>query len=126
MSYLISLYDLPLVASLYVCLVLTTWMSDSQHIHVIILFLLVTGTKYSHTLLLNITFFDLFIILFNWDESNYKVSKLYRETSLLMLGNEISYHAVFGAPLYIKFLLTDTFSDEKETNVDVLGGVATL
>ena len=32
MSYLIPFYDLPLLASPYVCLILTPWMSDSQQV----------------------------------------------------------------------------------------------
>ena len=32
MPYLIPFYDLPLLASPYVCLILTPWMSDSQQV----------------------------------------------------------------------------------------------
>ena len=64
MSYLIPFYNLLLLASPYVCLILTPWMSDSQHTHVVPLCLLVSGTKCSHTFLLNLTFFDFFNILF--------------------------------------------------------------
>ena len=76
MWYLIIFYDLPLLASTYVCLVLTLWMSDSQHTPVVPLSLLVSGKKYSYTILLSITFFDILGILFYWDESNDHVSKL--------------------------------------------------
>ena len=31
MSYLIPFYHIPLVDSLYVCLIITLWMSDSQN-----------------------------------------------------------------------------------------------
>ena len=86
---------------------------------------LVSGTKYSHTLLLNLTLFDFFYILFDWDDSHDQVSKLLKETALCSIGNEIYYHVICGAPLYIQFFLTDTVSYEKETNVDVLGVLAT-
>ena len=100
-------------------------MSNSQHNPVVPLRLLVSGTKYYHTLLLNLNLFDFFIILFDWDDSHDQVSKLIKETSLCMLSHEISYHLIYGAPIYIKFLLTDTVSFEKKTNVDVLGVLAT-
>ena len=125
MSYLIPFYDLPLVSSPYVCLILTPWMYDSQNTPVVPLCLLISGTKYSHTLLLNLTFFDFFIILFDWDEYHDQVSKILKDTSLCSPCNEISYHVICGAPFYIQFLLTDTVRYEKETNVDVLGVIAT-
>ena len=100
-------------------------MSGYQHTPVVPLYLMVSGTKYSHIILLNLTLFDLFNILFDWDDSHDQVSKLIKESSLHRIGNEISYHVIFGAPLYIKLLLTDTVSDEKETNVDVIGTLAT-
>ena len=81
--------------------------------------------KYSHTLLLNITLFDLLIILFDWDYSHDQVYKLLKDTDLRMLGHEISYHEICGEPLYIKLLLNDTVSYEKKTNVDVIGVLAT-
>ena len=65
MSYLIPLYDLPLLDIIYVCLILTPWMSNYQHTHVVPLGFLVSGTKYSHTLFLNLTFFDFLTILFD-------------------------------------------------------------
>ena len=40
-------------------------MSDSQQTPVFHLCFLVSGTKYSYTILLNLTFFDLFNILFD-------------------------------------------------------------
>ena len=113
MSYLIPLYDFPLLAGPYVCLVLTLWMSDSQHTYVVPLCLLVSRTKYSHTLLLNIAFFDLFNIIFDWDESHDQVSKKFKETSLCSLGKETFYRVICGASIYIKFLPTDMLSYEK-------------
>ena len=101
-------------------------MSDAQHTPVVPLCLLVSGTKYSLTLRLNPTFFDLFNIHFDWDDSSDQVSKLLKEIYLCRLGHEISYHVICGASLYIQFLITDRVSDEKETNVDVLGVLATL
>ena len=100
-------------------------MSDSQHTHVVPLCLLVSRTKYSHTLILNLAFFGLFVILFDWYYSHDKIYKFLKETYLNSLGHEISYHTICGAPLYIQFLLTDTASYEKETNVDSLGVLAT-
>ena len=113
MSYLILFCDITLLSSPYVCLILTTWMSDSQHIPVIPLCLLVSGTKYPHNLLLNLTLFDLFIILFDWDDSHGQVSKLLKENALSRLGHEISYNVIFGSPIYIQLLLTDMVSYEK-------------
>ena len=49
----------------------------------------------------------------------------WKDNSLSRLGHEISYHFICGVPLYIQFLITDTVSDEKENNVDVLGTVDT-
>ena len=40
--------------------------------------------------------------------------------------HKISYHVICGAPIYIKVLLTDTVSYEKETNVDLLVTITTL
>ena len=99
--------------------------SDYQRTPGVPLYCLVSGTKYPHDLLFNINLFDFFNILFDWDESHDKVSKLLKETYLYSLGNEIFYYVIRGAPLYIQLLLTDTFSDEKEMNVDVLGALAT-
>ena len=82
-----------------VCLILTPWMSDSQHTPVGSLCLLFSGTKYSLTLLFNITFFDLFHILFDWDDSRDQVYKLLTETTLHRLCHEISYHILCRAPL---------------------------
>ena len=100
-------------------------MYDYQHTPVVPLCFLVSGTKYSLTIILNITFFDLFNILFYLDESHDQVSKIIKETSLRRLGHKISHHVIYGAPIYITFILTDTVSDEKEENVDVLGALAT-
>ena len=94
MSYLISFYDIYLVASPYICLILNPWMSNFKHTPVVPLCLLVSGTKYSNTLLLNITFFDFFSFLFGWDDSHDQVSKLLKETTLRRLGCEISYHII--------------------------------
>ena len=44
-SYLIPFYDLPLLASQYVCLILNLWVSNSQHTLVVTLCLLVLGTN---------------------------------------------------------------------------------
>ena len=85
-------------------------MSDSQHTPVVPLCLLFSGTKYSLTLLLSLTFLNIY---FDWNDSHYQLSKLLKETALLRLGHEISYHIICRAPLYIQFLLTDTVSDEK-------------
>ena len=111
-----------ILTSLCVCLILTLWMSYYQHTPVVYLCLLVSGTKYSLTLLLSLTLFN---ILFDWNDSHGQVFKLIKYTDLRRLGNEISYHVICGAPLYIQLLITDTVSDEKETNVDVLGALAT-
>ena len=96
-------------------------MSDSQHTPVVLLCLLISGTKYSLTLLLSLTFLN---ILFGWGDSHYQVSKSFKDTALSMLSHEISNRVIYGAPLYIHFLLTDIFSDEKETNFDVLDALA--
>ena len=100
-------------------------MSDSQHTHVVPLCLLISGTKYSHTLILDITFFGFFNILFYLGESHDQVSKILKETSQRRICHEISYHVICGAPLYIQFPLTDIFSDEKEMNFGVLGDIDT-
>ena len=84
--------------------------------------LLVSGTKYSLTILLSLT---LFYILFYWYDYHYQVSKLLKYNALRRLGHEISYHVICGAPICIQFLLTDTVSDERERNVNVLGAIAT-
>ena len=97
-------------------------MSDSQHTLVVPLYLLVSGTKYSFTLLLSLTFLN---VLFNWNYTHYQVYKILKETDLRRLGHEISYHFTCGAALYIQFLLTDTVSDEKATDADVLCALAT-
>ena len=68
MAYLIPFYDLPLLASPYACLILTLRMYDSQHTPMVPLCFLVSGINYSHTLLHNITLFDLFNILFDFDD----------------------------------------------------------
>ena len=86
-------------------------MSDSKYTTVVPLCFLVSGTKYSHYLLLNITLFYFFNIIFDWDESRDQVSKLLKDNSLRRLGNGISSHVICGALLYIKFLLTDMVSD---------------
>ena len=111
MPYLIPFYNNTLLASPHICLILTPWMSDSQYTTVVPLCFLVSGTKYSHYLLLNITLFDFFNIIFDWYESHDQVSKLLKDNSLCRLGNEISYHVICGALLNIKFLLTDMVSD---------------
>ena len=64
-------------------------------------------------------------ILFDWNVSQCQVSKILKETPLSRLGHEISYHTICGATFYIQLLLNDMVSDEKETNVDVLGALAT-
>ena len=87
MSYLIPFYDLPLLDIIYVYLIITPWMYNSQHNHVVPLCFLVSGTKYSHTLFLNLTFFDFLNILFDWYDSRDQVSKLFKGTSLRRLGN---------------------------------------
>ena len=109
--YLITFYNNTLLASPHICLILTLWMSDSKYTTVVPLCFLVSGTKYSHYLLLNITLFDFFNIIFDWYESHDQVSKLLKDNSLCRLGNEISYHVICGALLNIKFLLTDMVSD---------------
>ena len=86
--------------------------------------LLVSGTKYSYTLLINLSFFYVFIIIIDWYDSHGQVYKILKETYLHRLGHTISYYVVCVVPLYIKFLLTDTVSYEKEMNVDVLGTLA--
>ena len=83
-------------------------------------YLLISGTKYSPTLLLSITFLN---IIFDWNEYHDQISKILEETSLRSLGYEISYHVICGAPLYIQFLLTATVGDEKN-NVDILGAIS--
>ena len=100
-------------------------MYDYQQNTVVPLCLLFSGTKYSLIPPPNITLFYPFNILFDWYDSHDKVSKLLKEADLHSLGNEIYYYVICGATLYIKFLLTDTVSDEKEMNVDVLGELAT-
>ena len=97
-------------------------MSDCQHTPVVPLYLMVSRTKYSITLLLSLSFLS---ILFGWSESHDKLSEILKYTALPRLGHEISYHFICGAPLSIHFLLTDTVSDEKETNVYVLVALAT-
>ena len=97
-------------------------MSDSQHTLVVPLYLLVSGIKYSLSILLSLTFLN---ILLDWNDSIDKVSKPLKETALRRLGHESSYRVICGAPLYIQVLLTDTFSDEKETNFNVLGKIST-
>ena len=84
--------------------------------------LLVSETKYSLTLLLNLTLFN---IIFDWDDSHDQVSKLIKVTALRRLGHKTHYHIIFRAPLYIQFLITDMVGYEKETNVDVLSALAT-
>ena len=126
MQYIIPLYNLPLVASICIFIILTLWMPDSQPTPVVPLCPLVSGTKYPHNLLLNITFFDFFITIFDWDDSHDKVFKLLKETSLRRLGHKISYHVVCGAPLYIQSIPTDTAIYEKETNADVIDTLANL
>ena len=88
-------------------------MSDSQHTHMVPLCLLVSRTKYSHTILLNYNLFDLFIIIFDWDDTHDQVSKLFKENFLRILGHGTSYHIIYWAPLYIQLLLTDMVSYEK-------------
>ena len=105
-----------------VCLILTPWMSNYQHAPVVPLCLLVSGTKYSLTLLLILTFLSIF---FNWDDSHDQFSKILKYNSLCRLSHEISYHVICGEPIYIQFLLIDTVGDEKEMNVDVIGLLAT-
>ena len=111
-----------ILASPCVCIILTLWVSDSQHAHVVPFWLLVSVTKYSLNLLLSITLLN---IRFDWDDSHDQVSKFLKENAMIRLGHKSSYHIICGAPLYIKFLLTGTVSDEKETNVDVLDALAT-
>ena len=65
MSYIIPFYDFTLPDIPYDCLILTQCMYDTQHFPVVPLCLLVSGTKYSHTLLLNINLFGLFNIIFD-------------------------------------------------------------
>ena len=113
MSYLIPFYNITLVDSPYVCLILTLWMSDYQHTPLVPLCLLVSGTKYSQTLLLNLTYLYFFVIIFDWYYSHYQVPKILKENSLHSLGHEISYRVICGSPLYIQFLLTDMFGYEK-------------
>ena len=125
MSYLIPFYVLTLFSSSYVYLILTPWFSDPQHTPLVSLCLLVSGTKYSHTLRPDINLFDLFIIRFDWDDSHDRVSKLFKATYLHRIDHKTSYHIICGAPLYIKLLLTDTVGYEKEMNLDVLGVLAT-
>ena len=110
MPYLIPFYDNTLLDSPHVCLILTPWMSDSQYTTVFPLCFLVSGTRYSHYLLLNLTFFDFFDTFFDWDESHNQVSKILKDNSLRRLGNKISYHVICGALLYIKLLPTDMVS----------------
>ena len=88
-------------------------MSDFKHTHVVILCLLVSGTKYSLNIFLNITLFSLFNIIFDWDESNDQVSKPFKETSLRSIFHGILYHIICGAQLYIQLLITDMVSNEK-------------
>ena len=95
-SYIIPFYDLTLVSSTYICLIITPRMSDYQHTPMVPLFLLVSGIKYSHTILLNLNLFDFFIILFDWDESHDQVSKLLKKNALCRIGNKISYHIICG------------------------------
>ena len=101
MSYLIIFYDKNLLAGLHACLILTPWKYYSQYTTVVPLCFLVSGTKYSDYLLLNLTFFDFFNIIFDWDDSHDQVSKLLKDNSLRRSGNEISYHVICGALLYI-------------------------
>ena len=115
-----SVYFL-ILTSPCVCFILTPWVYDSQHTHVVPLYLLVSGTKYSPTLFLSITFLN---IIFDWDDFHYQVSKHLKYTALCRLGHEISYHVICRAPLYIQFLLNDTCSDEKEMNFGVLCSLA--
>ena len=63
MSYIIPFYDITLLANPYNCIILTPWMSDYQHTPMVHLCFLFSGTKYSNTLHLNLTFFDLFNVL---------------------------------------------------------------
>ena len=88
-------------------------MSDYQHTHVVPLCLLVSGTKHSHTILLHLTFFDFFNIIFDWYYSHDKFSKLLKETDMSILGHEISHNVIYGEPIYIQFIITDTVSYEK-------------
>ena len=74
------------------------------------LYLVISGTKYSLTLLLSITFLN---IIFDWNDYHDQLYEPLKETALHRLDHEISYHFICGAPLYIQFLPTDTFSDEK-------------
>ena len=60
MLYLIPFYNLCLLASPLVCPILTLWISDSYHTPVIPLCPLVSATKYSHILILDLKLFDLF------------------------------------------------------------------
>ena len=113
MSHHVPFYILPLLASQYVCLILTPWVSYSQHIHVVPVCFLFLGTKYSYNIFLNLTFFGFFNILFDLYDSHYQVSKFLKYASLYRLGNEISYHAIWGASLYIQFLLTNIDRNKK-------------
>ena len=85
-------------------------MSDSQNTPMVPLYLPISGTKYLLTLLLIITLLN---IIFDWNDYHDQVSELIKETALRRIDHEISYHFICGAPLYIQFLPTDTFSDEK-------------
>ena len=96
---------------LCVCIILTPWMYDFWHTPVVRLYLLVSGTKYSLTLILSLTFLK---VLFDWDDSHDQVSKLLKENPLCRIVNAISYHVMYGSPIYIQFLITDKFSDEKK------------
>ena len=67
-----------------VCCILTLFMSDRKHTHVVPLCLLVSGIKYFLTILLNITLFN---IIFDWYDPHDQVSTLLNKTALRSLGD---------------------------------------
>ena len=56
--------------------------------------------------------FDFFNALFDWDEYHDKVFKLFTDTYLCSLGNEVSHHFISGAPLNIQFFFTVALIDK--------------
>ena len=96
--------------SSYFFLILTPWVSDYQHTHMVPLCLLVSGTKYSLTLLLSFTFFN---ILFDLDESHYQVYNFLKILPCVSLFTKspimkfLGHHSTFNSSLLIHSVMKE-------------------